>query len=336
MSIIIKFIVVLSLLVVAGVSILVYSVNSAFHKPLLLSSSQVLVVDTGMYANSIVNDLSSRSILRSPVLVKFALKLEPELSLIKAGSYELKFGMSVRDLFIDLSTGNEQTFLVQLVEGLTWRDWLSKLNNTPHLIPSALSETQWLSILDPQLEATSMEGTLMPDTYQYTANIKVEDIVGRAHQSMKKYLNSAWLSRSLDLPYVSPYEALIMASIIEKETGLASERPRIAGVFVNRLRLNMRLQTDPTVIYGMGESFDGNIRRKDLKQSTPYNTYVIKGLPPTPIAMVGKLAIDAALNPMITDELYFVSKGDGSHQFSVTLEQHNQAVRTYQLKQNSR
>lgn len=332
MGIIIKFIIVLSLIAVAGVSILVYSVNSAFHKPLLLNGSEVLKVRSGMYAHAIINDLSSRSILRNPVLVKIALKLEPELSLVKAGTYELKFGMSVRDLFYDLSTGNEQTFLVQLVEGLTWKNWLSQLNSTPHLIPAALSETQWLSILDPQLEAISMEGMLMPDTYQYTANTKVQEIVSRAHKSLQQYLSGAWQTRAIDLPYVSSYEALIMASIIEKETGLAIERPRIAGVFVNRLRLNMRLQTDPTVIYGMGDSFDGNIRRKDLRQATPYNTYVIKGLPPTPIAMIGKLAIDAALDPMTTDDLYFVSKGDGSHQFSVTLEQHNQAVRTYQLK----
>lgn len=332
MGIFIKFIIAVSLLAVAGISILVYSVNTAFHKPLLLSSGEVLKVESGMYAHSIINDLSTRSKLRDPLLVKIALKLEPELSVVKAGTYQLKFGMSVRDLFVDLSSGNEKTYLVQLVEGLTWKDWLSQLNSTPHLVPATLSEAQWLSSLDPQYEAISMEGMLMPDTYQFTADTKVEDIVSRAHKSLQQYLTAAWQSRAIDLPYANQYEALIMASIIEKETGLASERPRIAGVFVNRLRLKMRLQTDPTVIYGMGDSFDGNIRRKDLRQPTPYNTYVIKGLPPTPIAMIGKLAIDASLNPMVTDDMYFVSKGDGSHQFSITLEQHNQAVRTYQLK----
>ena len=149
---------------------------------------------------------------------------------------------------------------------------------------------------------------------------------------MQQYLNVAWHNRALDLPYSSSYEGIIMASIIEKETGVAQERPRISGVFVNRLNLNMRLQTDPTVIYGMGEGFDGNIRRKDLKTPTLYNTYVIKGLPPTPIAMPSKLAIDAAFNPIATNDLYFVSKGDGSHKFSTTLQDHNLAVRKYQLK----
>ena len=156
--------------------------------------------------------------------------------------------------------------------------------------------------------------------------------MARAHEALIAFVDEQWQQRALDLPINTPYEALILASIIEKETAVPEERSRIAGVFVNRLNSNMRLQTDPTVIYGIGDNFDGNITRKHLRTPTPYNTYVIKGLPPTPIAMAGKAAIKAALQPLETDEVYFVAKGDGSHQFSTTLEAHNAAVRKYQLK----
>jgi UPF0755 protein len=181
------------------------------------------------------------------------------------------------------------------------------------------------------LPEQSVEGYLLPDTYYFVAQTAAIEIIKRAHLNMQQYLENAWQNRALDLPYNTAYEGLIMASIIEKETGDAKERPRISGVFVNRLNLKMRLQTDPTIIYGMGENFDGDIRRKDIRAATPYNTYVIKGLPPTPIAMPSKLAIDAAFNPIATEELYFVSKGDGSHKFSTTLHEHNLAVRQYQL-----
>lgn len=175
------------------------------------------------------------------------------------------------------------------------------------------------------------EGRFYPDTYQYSAGTSDTTILKNAFDRMETNLNQQWQQRQIDLPYDTPYKALIMASIVEKETGAAQERPEIAGVFVNRLRIGMRLQTDPTVIYGIGEKFDGNIRRRDLKRDTPYNTYTRKGLPPTPIAMPGGDAIYAALHPAKTKNLYFVSRGDGSHKFSATFKEHNQAVRKYQL-----
>ncbi|MFA3790322.1 endolytic transglycosylase MltG [Aliiglaciecola sp. SL4] len=314
--------------------VMVYQINTAFNNPLNIVGSQILVVKKGQYAHSVINKLYERSIIKHPVLVKAALKLEPELSQIKAGTYELSLGMSARNMFNKLSRGIEKTYQISLIEGLRWQDWLIQLNNHPHLVKSSKSNEQWLEMLDPDLPGQSIEGWLLADTYHFTSGTKVEDIVKTAHQALTSYLSEAWQTKQANLPYESPYEALIMASIVEKETGVPIERPRIAAVFVNRLNRGMRLQTDPTVIYGMGEAFDGNIRRKDLRQATPYNTYVIKRLPPTPIAMPSKLSIDAVLHPLYTEEFYFVSKGDGTHYFSETLQQHNRAVRQYQLKKS--
>jgi UPF0755 protein len=178
---------------------------------------------------------------------------------------------------------------------------------------------------------SSTEGWFFPDTYRFAPGTADVDILKRAHNAMKKRLADAWAARDPAIPLKTPYEALILASIVEKETGLASERPMIAAVFMNRLKRPMRLQTDPTVIYGMGEKFDGNIRKRDLTTDTPWNTYTRDGLPPTPIAMPGAASIKAVMNPAETQSLYFVARGDGSHEFSRTLEEHNRAVAKYQL-----
>ena len=180
------------------------------------------------------------------------------------------------------------------------------------------------------------EGRFFPDTYSFPRRTTGLDVLARALQRMDQVLAEEWEGRAPGLPLKTPYEALILASIIEKETGLAAERPQIAGVFVRRLNQGMRLQTDPTVIYGMGERFAGNIRRTDLQEATPYNTYLIRGLPPTPIALPGRAAIHAALHPAAGEDLYFVARGDGGHVFSATLDQHNQAVRDFQLRQRPR
>jgi UPF0755 protein len=301
------------------------------HQPLNITVPTVYQVKSGQSAKGILNRLKSQGIINNNIGLKIRLKLEPELANIKIGTYELLPSMSTLDLFELFSRGKELQFSISLIEGKNWQEWLFALKSHPQILFSD-DFYQQLDILMKSLPEQSIEGFLLPDTYYFVAQTKAIELVKRAHLSMQQYLNVAWHNRALDLPYSSAYEGIIMASIIEKETGVAQERPRISGVFVNRLNLNMRLQTDPTVIYGMGEGFDGNIRRKDLKTPTPYNTYVIKGLPPTPIAMPSKLAIDAAFNPIATNDLYFVSKGDGSHKFSTTLQEHNLAVRKYQLK----
>jgi UPF0755 protein len=300
------------------------------HQQINITEAMVYQVKSGQSAKGILNRLKDQGIISDNIGLKIRLKLEPELASIKVGTYELLPSMSALDVLELFSSGKELQFSIGLIEGLNWREWLLVLKAHPQ-IKFNHDFQQQLDALSAQLPEQSIEGYLLPDTYHFVAQTAAIELVKRAHFSMQQYLDEAWQSRALDLPYASAYEGLIMASIIEKETGVPEERPQISGVFVNRLNLNMRLQTDPTVIYGMGESFDGNIRRKDLKTATPYNTYVIKGLPPTPIAMPSKLAIDAAFNPLTTEELYFVSKGDGSHKFSTTLQEHNLAVRKYQL-----
>jgi UPF0755 protein len=301
------------------------------HQPLNLTEATVYQVKSGQSAKGVLNRLKEQGIITDNIGLKIRLKLEPQLTKIKVGTYQLLPSMTALDLLELFSSGKELQFSISLVEGLNWREWLFVLKSHPQIKFNDDFQQQ-LNTLTAELPEQSIEGYLLPDTYYFVAQTAAIDIVKRAHLSMQQYLNMSWQNRALDLPYASAYEGLTMASIIEKETGVAEERPRISGVFVNRLNLKMRLQTDPTIIYGMGESFDGDIRRKDMKAATPYNTYVIKGLPPTPIAMPSKLAIDAAFNPIETEELYFVSKGDGSHKFSVTLQEHNLAVRKYQLK----
>lgn len=319
----------LLLLATAGMSYLFYQ---QLQSPVKLAQEILFEVKTGDSGKRVISRLHTLGIIDKTLAYKFLLKTRPDYGKVKVGTYELTPGLNGFELLALLTSGQEKQFSIALVEGLRWSDWLAQLKHHPYL----QHESEWqadslLHLLDP--EGNSLEGWLLPDTYYFTANTQAQEIVQRAYAAMQSYLEQAWINRAVGLPYESPYEALIMASIIEKETGVAAERPQIASVFINRLEMNMRLQTDPTVIYGMGEAFDGNIRRKDLSTSTAYNTYVIKGLPPTPIAMPGKLAIDAALHPADTDLLYFVARGDGSHQFSRTLNEHNQAVRQYQLKQ---
>jgi UPF0755 protein len=250
---------------------------------------------------------------------------------IQAGMYRIEAALTPLELLDKLAAGDVLPIEIAFVEGTTFRQWLATMKQSPYLRVTLEGRTDdeiraALGVAEPALE-----GLFFPDTYRFAAGSADVDILKRAHAAMKKRLAEAWESRTPGLPIATPYEALVLASIIEKETGQAVERPAIASVFVNRLRKGMRLQTDPTVIYGMGAAFDGNIRRRDLTADTPWNTYTRSGLPPTPIAMPGAASIAAALHPDETPFLYFVARGDGTHQFSRTLEEHNRAVARYQL-----
>lgn len=251
---------------------------------------------------------------------------------VKAGNYLIEDGTTPYDLFVTITSGKTTQASITFIEGWTFqqmRDVMMKNESIKH-ITIAYTDEQILENIG--ASETHPEGLFFPDTYFFSKGMTDQEILKRAYLAMQTRLNDAWERREPRLPYKNPYEALIMASIIEKETGRADERKTIAGVFTNRMRIGMRLQTDPTVIYGMGENFDGNIRRKDLQADTPYNTYTRGGLPPTPIAMPGLASIEAALNPAKTKALYFVGKGDGSHAFSSTLAEHNRAVVKYQLR----
>ena len=250
---------------------------------------------------------------------------------IRAGTYRLESALTPLEIIDKLARGDVVIIEMLFVEGTTMRQWLAQLDSHPQvrhtLAGKGEAELRTLfGVAEP-----SLEGWFFPDTYRFAPGAADLEVLKRAHAAMKRRLAETWSARAPDLVLKTAYEALILASIVEKETGLASERPMIAAVFLNRLKRGMRLQTDPTVIYGMGERFDGNIRKKDLGADTPWNTYTRDGLPPSPIAMPGAASLKATANPTDSPYLYFVARGDGSHEFSRTLEEHNRAVAKYQL-----
>jgi UPF0755 protein len=251
-------------------------------------------------------------------------------SRIKAGSYELKPNTSPRGLLTQLVRGEFAQESVTIIEGWTFRQMREALAGAQALRHDTadLSDKEVIAKIAPEFKHP--EGLFFPDTYLFAKGSSDLQIYKQAHQAMMNHLKAAWEQRDTSLPYANPYEALIMASIVEKETGQKSERGMIAGVFVNRLKAGMLLQTDPTVIYGMGEKYEGKIRKKDLEKDTPYNTYVRAGLPPTPIALPGVQSLTAALAPARTEAMYFVSRGDGTSKFSDNLSDHNRAVNQYQ------
>lgn len=252
---------------------------------------------------------------------------------IRAGSYAVETGVTPRSLLDKLVQGHETLETVRLIEGWTLRQWRAELAKAPRLVPASakLSDAELMAALG--LPGVPPEGRFFPDTYAYSRGASDLAVMKRALQTMQKKLDAVWAERAPDTPLKSAAEALTLASIVEKETGAAADRGLVAGVFVNRLRLGMPLQTDPTVIYGLGEGFDGNLRKRDLQTDGPFNTYLRTGLPPTPIAMPGLASLRAAVRPEPTKALYFVARGDGSSVFSDNLADHNRAVNRYQRGQ---
>ncbi len=294
-----------------------------------------LTVEPGTSLGRLARRLEARGVIDNALFLKLLARQRGQANRIQAGEYHIIAGATPAQLLDQLVSGRVTNYHFTIIEGWRFRDLLEHLAADPvleHRLKDLDAADVMRRIGHP---GEHPEGRFLPETYAFPRGLADTALLKRAHDEMARFLARAWEQRDKALPYKNPYEALIMASIIEKETGKASERAQIAGVFVRRLRKGMKLQTDPTVIYGMGDRYHGNIRRRDLRRDTPYNTYTRAGLPPTPICLPGKDAILAALHPAPGKALYFVARGDGSHQFSATLKEHNRAVRKYQLKRRA-
>ena len=326
------------LLILSGVGFWGYQKLTSFvHTPVNVTQDQLLTIERGTTGSKLVALLEQENILEHADLLPWLLKLQPQLNKVKAGTYSLTGVKTLQDLLDMINSGKEAQFSVKFIEGKTFKEWRKNLENAPHLKQTLQGKTdkEIMALLDiPAVakavyEWNNMEGWLYPDTYNYTPNSTDLELLKRSATRLQKALDKAWNERDENLLLADPYQMLILASIVEKETGIAAERPQVASVFINRLKANMKLQTDPTVIYGMGESYTGNIRKKDLETITPYNTYMIEGLPPTPIAMVSESALQAVAHPAKTDFYYFVADGSGGHKFTRNLNEHNKAVQEY-------
>jgi UPF0755 protein len=300
--------------------------------PVALEEQAVLEIPDGATIRSVAHELADRGWIPSRFLFTLHAYETERQNALKAGEYAIEPGMRPGDLLALFASGKSIQFPVTIVPGTRFRDAIKTIAE------AGVFDVQLRNLSDAEImerlgiDAEHPEGWLYPDTYLYRRGTSDVEILTRAHKRMQAVLAEEWAARGDDLPIDSPYEALILASIVEKETGKAAERPRIAGVFARRLQQGMKLQTDPTVIYGLGDAYQGNITREHLRQATPYNTYVIPALPPTPIALPAREAIHAVLHPADGDEIFFVARGDGSHYFSATYEEHNCAVQHYQLK----
>jgi UPF0755 protein len=303
-------------------------------KPLVPAKAAIeFHIPAGSSARTTANLLAEKGTGVQPDLFYWTARLTGRARQIKAGSYELAEGESLWSLLSKLTRGDQTTASLTIVEGTTFKQLRKSIAANANLKQDTreLADSDIMSKLG--AKPSHPEGQFYPDTYVFAKGASDWDVYRRAYRDMQSQLMAAWEQRDADSPLKSPYEALILASIIEKETGRAADRGKVGGVFVNRLKLGMMLQTDPTVIYGLGESFDGNLRKRDLQTDTPYNTYTRTGLPPSPISLAGQASLLAAVKPESTKAIYFVSRGDGTSEFSETLQAHNRAVNKYQRGQ---
>lgn len=314
------------------VAFVAWQQHSALHQSLNLTDEYLVEVSAGATPGGVLNRLEEDGVLENAFWLRLYWRFNLRNQPLHSGEYRLTPGLKVIDMLGLWRRGEVVQYSLTLVEGWSFRQVRAALARETKLdlTLSELSDAQLMKRLG--LAGLNPEGRFFPDTYSFVRGMTDLELLKQAHVRLEQVLAEEWGKRAADLPYKEPYDALIMASMIEKETGVPEERGEIAGVFIRRLRIGMRLQTDPTVIYGMGERYNGKITRADLREPTAYNTYTIDGMPPTPIALVGREAIHAALNPASGSSLYFVARGDGSHVFSSSLEQHNQAVRDFQLK----
>lgn len=320
---------ILAIMALGGAFYVHQQVEQYVNQPVNIKQPTLVTVKPGTSFGGLLTQLESSGWVKASRYSRLVPKLHPELVKVKAGTFELPTNLNLSQALQALADGKEHQFTITFIEGSRFSEWLEQLSQADYLEQtlSTMTEADIAKALG--IDTEKLEGQFLAETYHYPAGTRDLDVLKWANKSLTQVLDKAWEARKQPLPLKSPYEALILASIIEKETAIDEERERVSSVFINRLNRPMRLQTDPTVIYGMGDKYKGNIRKKDLRTPTPYNTYTINGLPPTPIAMAGKASIEAALNPEKSNYLYFVASGYGGHVFSKSLVEHNRAVRAY-------
>jgi UPF0755 protein len=329
-----SFLLVIVVLLGAAAASAYYWIEREYHAAGPAEANLLIDIDPGSSVRAVLVRLAERGAIRDARLTEVYLRLHRQRLSIKAGRYEIPAGASAEKILELLEQGVVVLEQLTIVEGSTFADLRRALERHPAITVTLRGKSSAEVMNAIGRPGEHPEGRFFPDTYRFAARTTDVDLLKLAYANMQRVLDGAWAQRDPTIPIKTPYEALILASVIEKETGLASERPMIAGVFTARLKKGMRLQSDPTVIYGIGEKYDGNIRSRDLATDTPYNTYTRGGLPPTPIALPGRESVLAAVEPLDTGALFFVATGDGTgaHYFSKTLEEHNEAVRRYLIR----